>query len=112
MYPCLFVGVSLKDDNIRRLLYYSKKERAASYAAEGVTGDEAESKCNRHYLIARYPRSGGRKDERLADLTRQSLSHLGVNVLWVHDYPDISERLGGLYKSAHGARSWSHVFDE
>ena len=107
-YPCLFIGVSFKDDNIRRLLHYSKKERVESYLNEGESRERAEGKSTRHYLLAKSPEAG----ERLATLTEQSLGRLGVRALWVESHDQISERLGMLYQSTRPRLSWGDVFDQ
>jgi len=55
-YSLLFIGMSLKDENVRRLLHYSRKEMRESYEKEKEPPDEAERKSIRHYAIQKYPR--------------------------------------------------------
>lgn len=92
-YPCLFIGLSMKDDNIRRLLHYSKSERVEGYIQER-RGQIAEIRSIRHYAILPIP-----KDEVLRELTESSLRRLGTAVLWINDFEDIPERLGEVYDS-------------
>lgn len=115
-FPCLFVGMSLKDDNVRRLLHYSKKERVLSYAAEGRQG-VAERKSVRHFAILKYPtakkgadKKGSGAPEELAEATEISLRRLGVTPLWVKDYDELRKRLRDLYESTEPALSWADVF--
>ena len=49
-YFCLFIGLSLNDDNIRRLLHYSKVEREHSFEREGVSQPD-EREIIRHFAI-------------------------------------------------------------
>ena len=89
--PCLFIGLSMKDDNIRRLLHYSKIEREKGYIQEGRS-EEAEEESIRHYAMLQKP-----GNETLAELTEKSLLRLGVMVLWLESFDEIPERLGGIY---------------
>jgi hypothetical protein len=90
-HPCLFVGLSLKDDNIRRLLHYSRIERVEGYIQEGRK-EVAESRSLRHYAILPYP-----KDEIIRESTEASLQRLGTVVLWVKDFSEIPQKLGKIY---------------
>src|SRR3954470_20519176 len=105
-HPCLFIGMSMKDDNVRRLLYYSKKERKAAYMTEGKSEADAERKSVRHFAILKRPAGGGD----LADATCISLKRLGVTVLWVDDHEEIHDRLRDLYESTSPAPRWKEVF--
>jgi len=100
----LFIGMSLKDENIRRLLHYSRQEMRESYEKEGVPKDEAEKESIRHYAILMH--SG---TDSLTKITEKSLLRLGVRVLWVNDFNEIPKRLGEMYESLRGAR-WSDVY--
>jgi hypothetical protein len=100
-HPCLFLGASMIDDNIRRLLHYSKKEREMGYIQEG-RADEAEEKSIRHYAVLKSPPS-----QEIAGLTEISLKRLGVNVLWLNDFAEMPDLLAKVYESASG--TWGDV---
>src|SRR5262249_27102578 len=102
-YSLLFIGMSLKDENVRRLLHYSRKEMRESYEKEKEPPDEAERKSIRHYAIQQYTGS-----DSLDKMTETSLLRLGVRVLWVKDFGEIPTRLGKMYGST-GAQ-WSDVY--
>lgn len=90
-YHCLFLGLSLKDDNIRRLLHYSKSERLESDIKEGTREKEAEERSCRHFAL--YPRYGAHK---LNELTERSLRRLGIRVVWFESFDAIPEILDYL----------------
>lgn len=72
---CLFVGCSLADPNIRRLLEMTKKENRIHYAI--MTTNEMTTK----------------------DLVKASnhFARIGIEVIWVNDYKEISKKLSFLY---------------
>ncbi|MBI5305435.1 MAG: SIR2 family protein [Chloroflexi bacterium] len=92
-WSCLFIGMSMIDENIRRLLHYSKTEREQSDAREGRTEDKAERRSIRHFAI--LPKSSNEIDY----LTETSLERLGTRVLWITDFKEIPDRLAHLYHS-------------
>ena len=96
-------GLSIKDDNIRRLLHYSKAERVDSYQREGVPAREAEDRSVRHFAI--LTRSEAPEDD---DLTALSLQRLGVRVLWLDTHSELPEVLAALYSSA--SEAWDQVY--
>lgn len=72
---CLFVGCSLADPNIRRLLEMTKKENRTHYAIltkSGMTINDL-VKASNHF------------------------ARIGIEVIWVDDYNGISEKLSLLY---------------
>lgn len=75
---CLFVGVSLTDPNLRRLL--------------DVAWRKNPEKTLSHYIIKRLPRFGDAEDV-LDDLARlleeQDANALGINVIWVDRYDEV-----------------------
>ncbi len=93
-HPCLFIGLSMQDDNIRRLLHYSRQERIQSALDEGKEPSEAERKALRHFAI--LPRS---KVGRVDDLKASALASLGTRVLWLESFAEIPRRLGELLRS-------------
>ena len=96
-FTCLFVGMSMRDDNVRRLLHYSRVEREQSYRAAGRPIDRAERKSLRHFaLLARMP------TEELCRIAESSLRRLGVRVLWLDGYAELPARLRWLYEAAGG----------
>jgi len=101
-YSCLFIGLSLNDDNIRRLLHYSKAEREHSFEREGVSQPD-EREIIRHFVILPDWTAS-----EINHLTEASLKRLGTRVLWVSDFSEIPERLGSMYDAAGGR--WQEVF--
>lgn len=79
---CLFVGVSLTDPNLRRLL--------------DVTWRKNPDKTLSHYIVKKLPRFGD-VDDVLDDLARlleeQDANALGINVIWVENYDEIPDLL-------------------
>jgi hypothetical protein len=87
---CLFVGVSLTDPNLRRLL--------------DVAWRKNPDKSLGHYIIKKVPRFGKSEDV-LDDLARlleeQDANVLGSNVLWVKEY----EEIPGLLRSIRSVKT-------
>ncbi|WP_447768059.1 TIR domain-containing protein [Pseudomonas kilonensis] len=75
---CLFVGISLTDPNMRRLL--------------DVAWRKNPDKSVSHYILKKVPRFGS-ADDVLDDLARlleeQDANALGINVIWVDSYDQI-----------------------
>jgi hypothetical protein len=86
---CLFVGVSLTDPNLRRLL--------------DVAWRKNPDKTLSHYIIKMLPRFGD-SDDVLDDLARlleeQDANALGINVIWVEDHTEIPFLLKSIRQSA------------
>jgi len=101
-YSCLFIGLSLNDDNIRRLLHYSKAEREHSFEREGVSQPD-EREIIRHFAILPDWTA-----PEINDLTEASLKRLGTRVLWVSKFSEIPDCLGSMYEAAGG--KWRDVF--
>jgi hypothetical protein len=99
-YSLLFVGASLKDDNMRRLLHYSTQERSRSYQAK--RGSVPEGKVRRHFAIMERPRAG------IEPAIDRSLGRLGVWPIWVSDVKHIPDRLGEIYSSV--GDKWESVY--
>lgn len=102
-YCCLFVGLSMIDDNIRRLLHYSREERETAYKEEGRTS-RARSRVIRHFAVIKKQKG---KDG-LNDLLAGSLQNLGVKVLWINDFDEIPDRFGEMYRA--GGGDWESVY--
>lgn len=70
---CLFVGLSLSDPNLRRLLDISWRKN---------------QRC-KHYIIMKKPPQYSRTDEIATMLFEQDANSLGLNVIWCSDFSDI-----------------------
>jgi TIR domain/SIR2-like domain len=85
---CLFVGISLTDPNMRRLL--------------DVAWRKNPGKSVRHYIAKKLPKSSDGKDELdkvFKILEEQDANALGLNVVWVNDHdelPGILEKIAAL----------------
>lgn len=100
-HPFLFLGCSLNDENVRRLLHYSLQERL-----EGIKRREKRpsSRAIRHFMIRKRERN-----PEITHLVEASLKRLGVRIVWINDYADIGEVLGQVYEAVDGRR-WGDVY--
>jgi hypothetical protein len=98
---CLFVGLSMQDENIRRMLHLSKLERMRALEREGVLGSPARAKSLRHFAILK--KEAPRVDKAVED----SLLPLGTRVLWVDGWEEIPGSFRLLYEST--GNDWSVV---
>ncbi|HET8547994.1 MAG TPA: SIR2 family protein [Bryobacteraceae bacterium] len=99
-YPVLFVGLSFRDDNLRRLLHYSYKERESHYRRDpGYKPRKREAKTVRHFAI--LPDRG----RALAALVEASLLALGVQPLFVEEFKLLPNRLKEVY-----GEGWDSVY--
>jgi hypothetical protein len=98
-YNCLFIGMSMTDENIRRLLHYSTAERRDRAREMGkVSTDHL---ALRHFSILK--KSGSAKRDELKDI---ALRRLGTRVLWINDFAEIPKRLAYVY----GEAEWQEVY--
>jgi hypothetical protein len=106
-HTAIFVGLSMQDENLRRLLHYSKMERVRSYATEHPeeTDDQLSARARRH--VALLVRDEDKEVNRAREAT---LSPLGVRVLWLTGHEEIPSRLSGLYESTAGLQ-WADVYE-
>lgn len=95
--PCLFIGLSMQDENIRRMLHLSRQERVKALISEGVSPSEAGDRALRHFAVLR--RGDVSCNE---EAMTHSLARLGTSVLWVDRWDEIPERLRSLYESTGG----------
>lgn len=102
-YHVLFIGMSMLDDNVRRLLHYSTSERRRVLRSEGKSSKNPENTGLRHFAIMKY--SGSDRIDGLIDL---SLRRLGTRAIWLDDYDEIPERLGRIYESKD--QHWGDVY--
>lgn len=100
-YPCLFIGLSMHDENLRRLLHYSRQERERAYRLEGR--NKPVKKTVRHFAIMR------RTEPSVDGLTEDSLRRLGVRVLWIDGFGEVPVRLGEVYEAA--GNPWKDVWE-
>lgn len=86
---CLFVGISLTDPNLRRLL--------------DVAWRKNPDKTLSHFVFKRRPKWGSKNDA-LDDLTtlleEQDANALGLNVVWVDEYAEIPEILRAVRRGS------------
>lgn len=101
-HAVLFVGASLQDDNLRRLLHYSRQERTESYLREGVPRKEAEERSVRHYAFQES------RSAALDGAVQRSLERLGVSVILFKAHDEIPSHLGDLYDDE--SYRWADVY--
>ena len=92
----------MRDDNIRRLLHYSKFERYTALQDEGEKREDVlRKKLTCHYAILKQS-----DQPNVARAIEQTLYPLGVQALWVEDFDVIAYQLEMLY----GTQDWQAVF--
>ena len=76
---CLFIGLSLSDPNLRRLLDVANRKNP--------------DKILNHYLIKKAPNNGTTSDT-MDDLAllleQQDANDLGLNIIWIKDFTEVS----------------------
>ena len=97
-YANVFVGLSMQDNNLRRLLHYSKVERAQGLIREGRS-TLIDTETQRHFAVML------REDPVFDGLIEDSLEPLGVNVLWIDAFSEIPQRFAEVY-----GPDWAQVF--
>jgi hypothetical protein len=102
-HTAVFVGLSMQDENLRRLLHYSKKERVRALQAEDVPAAEIRSRVLRHVALMSW--SPDRDVTRAFELT---LAPLGVRVIWLRSFDEIPDHFERIYKA--GGGEWSDVY--
>jgi hypothetical protein len=105
---CLFVGLSMLDENIRRMLHLSKQERVVALKNERklknecLSRDDARQQSLRHFAILKQ-NDNPSVDQAIKD----SLLPLGTQVLPVAKFTEIRDRLKAMYESS--GCSWAEV---
>jgi SIR2-like domain len=80
---CLFIGMSFRDPNVRRLL--------------DLASDQTRINAIRHFAIMKHQYTSRRKLSNFADyLTQKSLRLLGVEVVWINDYEEIASVIDAI----------------
>ena len=106
-YSCLFIGLSMQDENIRRMLHYSKLERLHAISNKmsipidlmkrGLISDEQKREIRRqvgrHFAILQKSTI-----PKLDEAMEETLGALGVQVLWIRDFSEIPSNLKKLYE--------------
>ena len=77
---CLFIGLSLSDPNLRRLLDISERKNHSK----------------RHYIIAK--RLTDKSDDIISKLFENDALSLGINVIWCKDYEELPNILDKISK--------------
>ncbi|PCE65907.1 TIR domain-containing protein [Sediminicola luteus] len=83
---CLFIGLSLNDPNLRRLLDVANRK-------------DPTNNLN-HYIIKKIPSldNDATVDELLMFLEEQDANELGLNVLWVNEFDEIGDLIRDLIR--------------
>jgi hypothetical protein len=102
-HSCFFIGLSMIDENLRRLLHYSFSERVRSYQDEGVLAKDAAAESLRHFAVLCHTDNGP-----VDDAIERSLADLGVSVAWLRDFPELPDQIGRIYASTGAA--WQDVY--
>lgn len=91
----------MRDDNVRRLLHYSARERRTAFAAV-TNGPRIDDMTRRHYAII------ARADDNTDHIIETGLLNLGVRTLWLDGYDELPERLAYVYEGC--GDSWDAVY--
>jgi hypothetical protein len=98
-FNCLFLGMSMTDENIRRLLHYSTSEHRQRAMERGQR--LLDRLALRHFAILK--RSGTKKIDELTDI---ALRRLGTRALWITSFEEIPARLAYVC----GEEAWANVY--
>jgi hypothetical protein len=102
-HTAIFVGLSLRDDNLRRLLHYSKLERVRAFEAERVPEEEISGRVLRHVaLLRRLPEAP------TMAAWEATAAALGVRIEWMDSYDEVPRFFQSVYETLGGR--WTDVF--
>ena len=92
-FPCLFIGSSMTDQNLRRFLFHLAKNRDATAPHQG-----------RFAILKTF----GAPEEELTDAV---LLSYGVETIWIDDLDEIRDLLRGMYLAVGGVdeEDWDYV---
>ena len=93
-WPCLFIGLSMQDENMRRLLHFSKYERMQGLLSEGRAPERLGTDTRRHFAILK-----GSRASQMDRVLEDSLLPLGTEVLWIDDFHEIAMLLKEVYET-------------
>jgi len=101
----VFVGLSMTDKNLRRLLYYSHSERLADLERKRAGSLAARRRrALRHLALLIEP-----GDDRVRDSVELALRALGVRTHWYSSHDQVGNALGRIYEAS--GQTWASVFD-
>lgn len=83
----VFIGVSLKDPNMRRWLGWVHQNKLAELKHNNIVS----STPTEHYWINKLPET---ESERI--WIEESVAHLGVRLIWLNDWSETEEILGAM----------------
>jgi hypothetical protein len=103
-HTAVFVGLSMQDENLRRLLHYSKAERVRALQAEGVPDSQLRARALRHVALLT-----AKPDHEVMRAHELTLGALGVRVIWLRSFDDIPGHFAHIYSA--GGAAWQSVYD-
>lgn len=104
-YSFLFIGLSMQDQNLRRLLYLSKNEIKQGYESEKLSANDLANKLeklNKHFAILKDP-----QNDVIKNFHERTLIRLGVKIIWVNKYDEIQGILKDIYANK---TSWQALY--
>ncbi len=108
-HSCLFIGLSMDDENIRRLLHYSKRERIE--ALKKKLGNTVSQKKLREMAIRHFAILARSGNEEVDQARQDTLLPLGVTVLWVDKrFKELPQLLGDVYNYNCNEDAWGKVY--
>jgi hypothetical protein len=99
--PCLFVGVSIQDPNLRRLLEVVKKRSPEDVSPHFVIYRHTDPADLADYCLDPpvMPREAARAAAMIDTLVEADLNELGLNVIWVQEHDEVADVVAELATS-------------